>query len=64
MIAMKVKISSGLNVDDDSSIPRRVISPTDMTDAREEYLMSYTKFAASGGSTLRRACGPTIRTKL
>jgi hypothetical protein len=37
MIAMKVKISSGLNVEDESSIPRRVISPTDMTDAREEY---------------------------
>ncbi len=57
---MKVKISSGRKVEDDSSMPRRVTSPTDTTDASEEYLMSWTKFAARGGSTLRMACGPTM----
>ena len=51
---MKVKISSGRNVEEDSSMPRRVTSETEMTAASEEYLMSCTKLAASGGNVARK----------
>jgi hypothetical protein len=61
-MAMKVKTSRGLNIEADNSIPRRVISPTEMTAPNDEYLISCTKFAASGGRVMRTACGSTMRT--
>ncbi len=61
---MKVKISSGRKVEDDSSMPRRVISLTEITAPSEENLISCTKFEASGGSVMRIACGSTMRRKL
>ena len=61
---MKVKTSSGRKIVEDSSMPRRVISLTEMTAPSDEYLMSWTKLAASGGRVSRMACGSTMRKKV
>ena len=53
--ATAVNISNGLNVADDNSVALRVISGTDNTDASDEYLMSITKFDASGGRLAQNA---------
>src|SRR5262245_50357060 len=61
--AMNVKISKGRKVEDDSSMPRRVISLTEITAPSDENLMSCTKLEASGGKVIRIACGSTMRRK-
>src|SRR5512146_1934869 len=62
--ATKEKISIGRNVDAESSVAFRVISPTANTEASEERLMRSTRLLTSGGSTLRTACGSTILTNV
>src|ERR1700716_1839686 len=62
--AINEKIWSGRNVEDDSSMPRRVISVTEITAPSDENLINCTKFEASGGSVKRIACGRTMRRKL
>ena len=58
---MKVKVSSGRKLVAESSMPRLVISLTEMTAPSEENLMSCTKLEASGGRVMRIACGSTMR---
>src|SRR4029450_299913 len=59
--AMKGKVSSGRKLVAESSMPRRVISFTEITAPSDENLMSCTKLEASGGTVMRTACGRTMR---